>query len=328
MSLATAFIGLGSNLGDRMQNIRSALRLLEAGGAVIVRQVSPAYENRAIGMGEAADFINVVAELATELSPMQLLHRCLAIESQLGRVRSDAWIPRIIDLDVLIYDDHVQQTEALTVPHPRICERDFVLVPLADIAGDRCLHARPISVHLQQLATIELRLYKEPVLESLRLRMIAAVSTNRVIGKDGELPWAIAEDWALFLAKTRRGCLIMGRKSFLEMVKEPDWREQRVYVVITSQPQALEAYSVVTAPDPQSALDRAVETGAPIWVCGGERIYEAYLPLADELHLSCIRAELEGDTYFPDWSDQFPRETASATASDANFSFSFKKFER
>ena len=67
-----------------MQNIRSALRLLEQGGAVIVRQVSPAYENRAIGMGEAADFINVVAELATELSPMQLLHRCLAIESQLG----------------------------------------------------------------------------------------------------------------------------------------------------------------------------------------------------------------------------------------------------
>ena len=109
MSLATAFIGLGSNLGDRMQNIRSALRLLEAGGAVIVRQVSPAYENRAIGMGEAADFINVVAELATELSPMQLLHRCLAIESQLGRVRSDAWIPRIIDLDVLIYDDYVHR---------------------------------------------------------------------------------------------------------------------------------------------------------------------------------------------------------------------------
>lgn len=328
MSLATAFIGLGSNLGDRMQHIRSALRLLEHGGSVIVRQVSPAYENRAIGMGEAADFINVVVELATELSPSELLHRCLAIENQLGRVRSDAWIPRTIDLDVLIYDDCLQQTEALTVPHPRICERDFVLVPLADIAGDRCLHGQSISAHLQRLATIELRPYKEPVLESQRLRMIAAVSTNRVIGKDGELPWAIAEDWALFLAKTRRGCLIMGRKSFLEMVKEPDWRQQRVYVVITSQPQAVASYSVMTAPDPKSALVSAAKTGAPIWVCGGERIYQAYLPLADELHLTCIRADVEGDTYFPNWSAQFPRETASANASDAHYNFSFKKFER
>jgi dihydrofolate reductase len=158
--------------------------------------------------------------------------------------------------------------------------------------------------------------------------MIAAVSTNLVIGKDGELPWAIAEDWAHFLAKTRGGCLIMGRKSFLEMVKEPDWRQQRTYVVITSQPQALAAYSVLTAPDPQLALELALETGAPIWVCGGERIYEAFLPLADELHLSCIRAELEGDTYFPDWRAQFPRETASAAAADAHYHYSFKKFER
>lgn len=327
MSLATAFIGLGSNLGDRMQHIRSALRLLEQGGAVIVRQVSPAYENRAIGMGEAADFINVVAELATELSPSDLLHRCLAIESQLGRVRSDAWIPRTIDLDLLIYDDYEQQSAKLTVPHPRICERDFVLVPLADIAGDRCLHGQRISAHLQQLATIELRPYSESVLECQRLRMIAAVSRNLVIGKDGQLPWAIAEDWALFMAKTRGGCLIMGRKSFLEMVKEPDWRQQRDYVVITSQPQALAAYSVMTAPDPQSALVSATKTGVPIWVCGGERIYRAYLPLADELHLTCIGADVEGDTYFPDWSAQFPQETASASAADANFSFSFKKFE-
>lgn len=328
MSLASAFIGLGSNLGDRMQHIRSALRLLEQGGAVIVRQVSPAYENRAIGMGEAADFINVVAELATELNPTELLHRCLAIESQLGRVRSDAWIPRTIDLDVLIYEDCVQQTAELTLPHPRICERDFVLVPLADIAAELDLQGQRIAEHLRQLAAIELRPYKESVLESQRLRMIAAVSTNLVIGKDGELPWAIAEDWSLFLAKTRGGCLIMGRKSFLEMVKEPEWRQQRTYVVITSQAQALAAYSVVTAPDPQSALERALETGAPIWVCGGERIYEAYLPLADELHLSCIRAEFEGDTYFPDWHAQFPRETASAAAFDAHYHYSFKKFER
>jgi 2-amino-4-hydroxy-6-hydroxymethyldihydropteridine diphosphokinase len=328
MSLASAFIGLGSNLGDRLQHIRSALRLLELSGAVIVRQVSPAYENRAIGMGEAADFINVVAELATELNPADLLQRCLAIESQLGRVRSDAWIPRTIDLDVLIHGDCVQQTAELTLPHPRICQRDFVLVPLADIAADLYFQGQRVAEHLRQLPTVDLRPHPEPVLDCQRLRMIAAVSTNLVIGKDGELPWAIAEDWAHFLAKTRGGCLIMGRKSFLEMVKEPDWRQQRTYVVITSQPQALAAYSVLTAPDPQLALERALETCAPIWVCGGERIYEAFLPLADELHLSCIRAELEGDTYFPDWRVQFPRETASAAAADAHYHYSFKKFER
>ena len=328
MPLTTAYLALGSNLGDRMENLRSALRLLEQGGDLIVLQVSPAYENRAVGMGAAENFFNAVAEVSTSLSAEALLQRGLQVEDRLGRVRTGVWAPRTMDIDLLLYGETAIQTERLHLPHPRITERDFVLCPWLHIAPHLELGGRLLGNWVAALPEVELSQLEERIWAKPQVRMIAAVSENRVIGRDGGLPWSIPEDWALFLRKTRGGTLLMGRKSFLEMVQEPTWADERDYIVITSQPEKVASYGVGTAATVEAAVAVARQAVRPIWVCGGEAIYAEALPLADQLHLTQVHAEVAGDTFFPDWRDAFTREIASAASQDSNYNYSFKILER
>ena len=163
MPLATAYLALGSNLGQRLEQMRSALRLLEAGG-VRVRAVSHVYQNRAIGMVDADPFLNAVVQVETTLEPELLLDLCLKVETQLGRVRTAGWSPRTIDIDVLVYGEAHVETERLQLPHPRIAERDFVLQPLVDIQPDLKLFGRTVRELLEALPVVEL----EQVSEVLR----------------------------------------------------------------------------------------------------------------------------------------------------------------
>ena len=163
MPLTTAYLALGSNVGERLEQMRSALKLLGAEGVVIVT-ASPVYQNRAIGMGDADPFLNAVVEVQMELGPEALLDVCLAVENKLGRVRTGGWSPRTIDIDVLIFGQTDIDTERLQLPHPRIAERDFVLRPLADIAPELQLLGQPTKTLLDKLALVEL----ERVAGSLR----------------------------------------------------------------------------------------------------------------------------------------------------------------
>jgi len=163
MPLTTAYLALGSNVGERLEQMRSALKLLGAAGVTIVTE-SPVYQNRAIGMGVADPFLNAVVEVQTELGPEGLLDVCLAVENKLGRVRTGGWSPRTIDIDVLTFGRTSIDTERLQLPHPRIAERDFVLQPLADIAPELELFRQPIKALLERLPLVEL----ERVAGSLR----------------------------------------------------------------------------------------------------------------------------------------------------------------
>ncbi len=163
MPLTTAYLALGSNVGERLEQMRFALKLLGAEGVAIVA-ASPVYQNRAIGMGDADPFLNAVVEVQTELGPEALLDVCLAVENKLGRVRTGGWSPRTIDIDVLIFGQTDIDTERLQLPHPRIAERDFVLRPLADIAPELQLLGQPTKTLLDKLALVEL----ERVAGSLR----------------------------------------------------------------------------------------------------------------------------------------------------------------
>ena len=133
----TAYIAVGANLGDREGNIRTALRKLSSVEGVSVARVSSLIENPAVG-GPAGspDFLNGAAEVQTTLGPHELLERMLDVERRLGRDRRQRWEPRPIDLDLLLYGDQSIRTYDLTVPHPRMHERRFVLQPLAEIAPD------------------------------------------------------------------------------------------------------------------------------------------------------------------------------------------------
>jgi len=132
--MVTVYIGLGSNLGDRKQNLVQALELLSK--HMVVEQVSSIYETEPVGYEEQPLFLNAVCRISTELKPGQLLRLAKKIEAKLGRMPSFSNAPRPIDIDILLYDNEVFGSKELTVPHPRLAERAFVLVPLAEIAPD------------------------------------------------------------------------------------------------------------------------------------------------------------------------------------------------
>lgn len=134
---ATAYIALGSNLGHRRQHLEGALTLLRQHGQIEVTKVSSFLETPPVGGPTGQDvFLNAAAELGTDLEPKALLNSLLAIEQQLGRVRQEPWGPRTIDLDLLLYEDQIYSDSELTLPHPRLHERRFVLAPLAEIAPE------------------------------------------------------------------------------------------------------------------------------------------------------------------------------------------------
>jgi 2-amino-4-hydroxy-6-hydroxymethyldihydropteridine diphosphokinase len=127
-----AYIGLGSNLGDKKANCRRAIELLAKSGHVV--RSSSLYCTEPIGNTDQDDFVNAVVELETVLPPDVLLKECRSIEQELGRVRTVHWGPRTIDVDILLYGTAMIETPELTIPHPQLHTRRFVLVPLCEIA--------------------------------------------------------------------------------------------------------------------------------------------------------------------------------------------------
>jgi 2-amino-4-hydroxy-6-hydroxymethyldihydropteridine diphosphokinase len=132
----TAYIGMGSNLGDRRENLRRAVSLLQDSPLMEVKRLAPLYRSAPLGDTGQPEFLNTVAQVAATLAPRELLNCLLEVEKKLGRVRKERWGPRVIDLDLLLYDDMTVQEPDLVVPHPRLTERAFVVVPLAAIAPD------------------------------------------------------------------------------------------------------------------------------------------------------------------------------------------------
>jgi 2-amino-4-hydroxy-6-hydroxymethyldihydropteridine diphosphokinase len=145
---ATAILGLGSNIGDKRANIARALSIVTRDDAVRLVARSRDYRSAPWGVSGQDWFVNACAAVDTSLAPEQLLARCLAAEAELGRVRVERWGPRVVDCDVLVYDDVISNDPRLTLPHPRITERGFVLVPLADIAPDLRLGGRSVRAWL------------------------------------------------------------------------------------------------------------------------------------------------------------------------------------
>jgi 2-amino-4-hydroxy-6-hydroxymethyldihydropteridine diphosphokinase len=129
-----AYIGIGSNVGDREANCLKAIELLSEAGRVI--NVSSLYYTEPVGYKEQEFFINAVAALETDLSARELLNACHAIEDRLGRRRTVRWGPRTIDLDILLYGDLMMSEPDIVIPHPMMETRKFVLAPLAEIAPD------------------------------------------------------------------------------------------------------------------------------------------------------------------------------------------------
>jgi len=149
MSIVT-YIALGSNLNDPIQMVRSGLHALSSLADAELISQSSWYRSQAIGPGEQPDYVNGVAKLTTSLSSQELLSALQAIEINHGRERHERWAARTLDLDILLHGNSIVSEENLTIPHPRLMERNFVLYPLAEISPELIF---PNGLSLQSLLT-------------------------------------------------------------------------------------------------------------------------------------------------------------------------------
>lgn len=146
-----AYVALGSNLGDRRAHLDAALDALATLPHTQLDAVSSVYETAPVGPAGQQDYLNAVARLATSLAPVELLDALLAIEQSRGRVRTERWGPRTLDLDLLLHDETTIREPRLTLPHPAMLGRAFVLVPLNDLAPGLILSGLSVAEHLAQL---------------------------------------------------------------------------------------------------------------------------------------------------------------------------------
>jgi len=148
--MTIAYIGLGSNLSDPEQQIRHAVKAIEQITFSRLLQVSHLYFSRPMGPKDQPDYMNAVLALETTLAPLALLDQLQTIENKAGRIRKDnRWGPRVLDLDIILFGNNEIQNERLTVPHYGMTEREFVLIPLAEIAPDLIL---PAGQSIKQLS--------------------------------------------------------------------------------------------------------------------------------------------------------------------------------
>lgn len=134
--MAIVYIGIGSNIGERQANCMKAIEALKSKG-ITVKKISSMHETEPWGLKEQPKFINMAVEAETSMSPEEFLSALKGIEEDMGREETVKWGPRIIDLDILFYDDIVIDMKRLRIPHPLLHKRDFVLNPLAEIAPDK-----------------------------------------------------------------------------------------------------------------------------------------------------------------------------------------------
>ena len=128
----TVLIGIGTNLGDRIENMNTAVRALNLLPRTNITRASRVYETAPVGIEDQPMFLNAVLEAETEMSPLSMLGACMGIEASMGRVRAEKNGPRVIDLDLILFGGVRSDTFELTLPHPRALERAFVMMPLLD----------------------------------------------------------------------------------------------------------------------------------------------------------------------------------------------------
>lgn len=158
-----AFLGLGGNIGDPAAAMAAALRALDAHDAVSVAAVSSLYRTPPWGVTDQPDFLNAVAAVDTALTARHLLDLCLDVERGLKRIRAQRWGPRVIDIDILLLDGVEWLSDRLQIPHPRMCERAFVLVPLMHLAPELRVRGLTPSQWLSRLTySVEGDLIRQP----------------------------------------------------------------------------------------------------------------------------------------------------------------------
>ena len=299
------YLGLGANLGAREEALRKALELLAGMLEIELCDISSFYETAPWGVANQPDYLNAAACIRTTYSPEMLLEQLQSVEQALGRVRETHWGARTMDIDILHMEGVRMQTERLTLPHPYWTERAFVLIPLAEIAGNVMIEGKTVREQLsrcQDTGTV-VKVQGSPM--DFCLKLIACVDQNGGLGRKGKLLFRFSEDMKLFRSTTFGHTVILGRKTFESL---PNGRplEHRKHLVLSGQGSLsgwgmdMDGESAVHIISNPEELWKKLRSEEENFVIGGAEVYRELLPYCMEAFVTVVQAEVEADCFLPD----------------------------
>lgn len=277
------YLGLGANLGDRVNNIRAAIERIRNIDGVKLLRVSSFYETAAWGLTNQPDFINAAIKISADIEPLKLLDAIQQIEIELGRVRHEHWGARTIDIDILLIDELAINSPRLTIPHPYMYKRDFVLVPLSEI-----------------LPTLQFKLHGDRVTKTdgspvdFKLKLVACVDNNFGIGCNGELLFKIPADLKHFRDLTLNHTVIYGRKTLSTLPNNQPLDSRRNIILSRTLTAIPNAEVVNNIESLWQTLNRDDN-----FVIGGAEIFNALIPYATEIYLTVVNDSKPADAFFP-----------------------------
>lgn len=320
--MTRVYLSLGSNLGDREGNLRKAVVCLQREFTLFA--LSSLWETEPWGYVHQPPFLNLVLSLDVPMAIEEFFAQCQAVEQTLKREKRNFWGARTIDIDIIFWGHERYQSSNLIVPHPHWHQRNFVLYPLMEVAplmnpGDRALPfwvqrcRRDDAQAIRRVGKLEgIGLDATPPLtyvevkeQGLTLKGIVALDSRNGLAREGKIPWNLPEDRSFFRKKTRNGILCMGRKTAegLPSAFDPQERElwilSRTLLCCERHPDALVFHH------PEEMRD--IRTNKTIWICGGRKIYEQFLPLCEEIYVTQLLENHHCDRILDlSWRVSFP----------------------
>ena len=297
--MLTAYIGIGANLGARGETMRAALRCMAELPSVRMEQVSHFYETPPWGKTDQPSFLNAAARISLDGAPHELLGELQRIEHELGRVRREHWGARTIDLDILHIEGVTYADGGLTLPHPYLTERAFVLVPLAEIAPDLMVNGKSIAAWLSEIDSTGIVRASE-LFEPYPFELIAACDEVGGIGRNGGLLTDCREDMVHFRRMTMGGIVVMGRRT---MESLPDCRPLagRENIVLSRTVERADGFHVVhDLTELWARLGSLVsEMPRTIFLIGGAACYHLLLPYVCRAHVTRLTGDYDADVFLP-----------------------------
>ena len=284
------YIGLGGNLGERVENLRAAVERVKKIAGVELLRVSSFYETAAWGVTNQPKFVNAAIKISAALEPLELLDELQRIELELGRVRLEHWGARTIDLDILLIEGLEIKSARLTIPHPFLFARDFVLVPLREI-----LPALECQLHGDDVQKIS----GSP--SDFKLKLVACVDRNFGLGFENNLLFKIPADMKNFRALTLKHTVIYGRKTLATFPNGKPLDSRRNIIFSRTRDKIAGAEIVRDV----ESLWRILDAGDKNFVIGGGEIFSELIPYAAEVFLTVVDAEVLADTFFPRIGEEF-----------------------
>lgn len=298
-------------MGEREKNIRQAIEKIKKIDGVKLLRVSFFYETAAWGLTNQPDFVNAAIKISSTLEPFELLDALQKIEIELGRVRREHWGARTIDIDILFAENFQINSERLTVPHKYLFERDFALIPLAEI-----FPALKFNLHGDKVKKFS----GSP--KDFNLKILACVDKNFGLGYKNNLLFNIPADMKNFREMTLNNTIIFGRKTLKTFPNSKPLNSRR-NIIFSRTLKNFDGAEIVRNVE---ELWQILKVDEKNFVIGGAEIFSELLPYTEEIFLTEVDEKKIADVFFPQIDEEF--KSICLKKFDDNIKFEFKRYFR